>query len=317
MLAALARFFESHFLMLAILLSGLALIAPDLFLWIKPHIALFLGVIMFGMGLTLEFKDFKGVASRWRLVGLGALLQYGLMPLIGLGAATLFGLPPQVALGLVLVGACPGGTASNVITYLAKGNVALSVTMTMASTLLAPVVTPAIIWLIFHERIDIHFGAMVASVFWIVVFPLADGLVLRRLLRRGVRPLLAVFPSISILSISVVIACVVAMNRVTILGLPLLVMAAVVCHNLAGFGAGYVAARLTGCDVRDARTVSIEVGMQNSGLGVALAYTYFSVQAALPGALFSLEQNLAGVGLVKIWRRENGGGLKEAGGPEF
>jgi BASS family bile acid:Na+ symporter len=201
------------------------------------------------------------------------------------------------------------------MTYLAEGNVALSVTMTMASTLLAPVVTPAIVWLLFHERINIQFAAMVASVFWIVIVPLVGGLVIRRLLRRRVRPLLIVFPSISIITISLVIACVVALNRATILDLPFLVLAAVICHNLAGFGAGYAAARLTGCDARDARTVSIEVGMQNSGLGVALAYSYFSVQAALPGALFSLEQNLAGVSLVKIWGRNKGGRLEQEAGP--
>jgi BASS family bile acid:Na+ symporter len=306
MFAALGRFIESGFLAIATALFGLALAVPEGFLWIKPHIPLFLGVIMFGMGLTLEFADFKGVVSRWRLVGLGAVLQYGLMPVLGYAAAFVFGLPAQAALGLVLVGSCPGGTASNVIAYLARGNVALSVTMTLFSTMLAPLATPAAVWLLFRERIDIDYASMAASVFWIVVFPLVDGLVLRRLLRSRVRPLLAVFPSVSILAISLVIACVAALNRETILELPLLILAAVVCHNLAGFGSGYAAARLAGGSVRDARTVAIEAGMQNSGLGVALAHAYFTVQAALPGALFSLEQNLAGIVLARFWRREDG-----------
>ncbi len=303
MLAFLARRIESWFLVIAVALSAAALAWPGLFLWVKPCIPFFLGVIMFGMGLTLEFSDFKGVLSRWRLVGTGALLQYCLMPVLGVAAAAAFGLAPEAALGLVLVGACPGGTASNVITYLARGNVALSVTMTLFSTMLAPLATPAIVWLVFHQRIDIAVGSMMASVFWIVVFPLVDGLVLRRLLRKRIAPLLDVFPSVSILAISLVIACVAALNRETILALPLLILGAVVCHNLAGFGAGYGAARLTGCDARDARTVSIEVGMQNSGLGVVLAHGFFSAAAALPGALFSLVQNLAGITLAKIWRR--------------
>lgn len=303
MLAAIARLIETNFLIIALALSGSALVQPGLFLWIKPHIPVALGIIMFGMGLTLEFGDFKGVLSRKKMVLSGAVLQYSVMPLLGLGFATLFGLPPEAALGLVLVGACPGGTASNVITYLSGGNVALSVTMTFVSTMLAPILTPGIVWLLFHQRIDLDFAAMVMSVFWIVVFPLVDGLILRRLLRSRVRPLLDIFPSVSILAISLVIACVVGLNQQTVLALPLLIMGAVVCHNLAGFGIGYAAARIMGGDARDARTVSIEVGMQNSGLGVALAHAYFSVQAALPGALFSLEQNLAGIVLARFWKR--------------
>ena len=306
MITALARLIETNFLLIALALSGAALVQPDCFLWIKPHIPVALGIIMFGMGLTLEFEDFKAVLSRKKLVLSGAVLQYSIMPLLGLGFATLFGLPPEAGLGLVLVGACPGGTASNVITYLAGGNVALSVTMTFVSTMLAPIVTPGIVWLLFHQRIDLDFAAMAMSVFWIVVFPLVDGLILRRLLRSRIRPLLTIFPSVSILAIALVIACVVGLNQQTLLAWPLLIMAAVVCHNLAGFGLGYAAARLVGADARDARTVSIEVGMQNSGLGVALAHAYFSVQTALPGALFSLEQNLAGIVLARFWKRSHG-----------
>ena len=206
---------------------------------------------------------------------------------------------------MVLVGACPGGTASNVITYLSGGNVALSVAMTFVSTMLAPILTPGIVWLLFHQRIDLDFAAMAMSVFWIVVFPLVGGLILRRLLRSRIQPLLKIFPSVSILAISLVIACVMGLNQQTLLAWPLLIMGAVVCHNLAGFGLGYAAARLIGSDARDARTLSIEVGMQNSGLGVALAHAYFSVQAALPGALFSLEQNLAGIVLARSWKRKD------------
>jgi len=305
MITALGRLIETNFLIIALVLSGSALVEPNLFLWIKPHISVALGIIMFGMGLTLEFEDFKGVLPRKKLVLSGAVLQYSVMPLLGLGFATLFGLGPEAALGLVLVGACPGGTASNVITYLSGGNVALSVTMTLVSTMLAPILTPGIVWLLFHQRIDLDFAAMVMSVFWIVVFPLVDGLILRRLLRSRVRPLLKIFPSVSILAISLVIACVVGLNQQTLLAWPLLIMGAVVCHNLTGFGLGYAAARLLGSDARDARTISIEVGMQNSGLGVALAHAYFSVQTALPGALFSLEQNLAGIALARFWRRRD------------
>ncbi|MEF2146451.1 MAG: bile acid:sodium symporter family protein [Desulfovibrionaceae bacterium] len=295
---------ERLFLPLALGCSAAALVEPELFVWIKPHIALALGLIMFGMGLTLEFSDFKGVLKRWPLLLAGATLQYTIMPLLAVAASTLFGLDFPAALGLALVGACPGGTASNVITYLAKGNVALSVSMTLVSTALAPILTPAIVYALYDAQIAIDFWGMARSVFWIVVFPLVDGLVLRRLLRERVSGLVRIFPSVSIVTITLVIACVVGLNRTTILALPLLVLGAVFVHNTAGFILGYAVGRLLSADRKDAITISIEVGMQNSGLGVALAQSFFSVRAALPGALFSLVQNLVGVGLARFWTRE-------------
>ncbi|MGE4290642.1 MAG: bile acid:sodium symporter family protein [Desulfovibrio sp.] len=313
MLSTLPVRIERAFLPIAVACSAAALVEPALFSWIKPHIALALGIIMFGMGLTLEVSDFLGVLPRWRLVLAGAALQYTIMPLLALGASALFGLDLEAAVGLAIVGACPGGTASNVICYLAGGNVALSVTMTMVSTALAPVLTPAIVYALYDTRIEIDFWGMARSVFWIVVFPLIDGLVLRRLLRERVAGLVRIFPSVSILAISAVIACVMALNRETILALPLLVLGAVLLHNVAGFGAGYAAGRLLSRDRRDAITLSIEVGMQNSGLGVALANAFFTARAALPGALFSLVQNLVGVTLSRFWTR-GGSGVEPSGG---
>ncbi|MDD4732296.1 MAG: bile acid:sodium symporter family protein [Desulfovibrio sp.] len=303
MINSLSGRIERAFLPIALAFSAAALIHPPLFVWIKPHIAPALGLIMFGMGLTLDFSDFAAVLPRWPLVLAGAGLQYLVMPLLALLSSTLFGLELEAAVGLALVGACPGGTASNVICYLAGGNVALSVTMTMVSTALAPVLTPAIVYALYDAQIAIDFWGMARSVFWIVVFPLVDGLVLRRLLRHRVAGLVRVFPSFSILAISAVIACVVGLNQATILSLPLLVMGAVLLHSSAGFGVGYAAGRVLSSDRRDAVTLSIEVGMQNSGLGVALANTFFTARAALPGALFSLVQNLVGVSLARVWKR--------------
>ncbi len=295
---------ESWFLPIALICCALGLAWPPLFTWIRPHISVALGLIMFGMGLTLDFKDFLAVVSRWKLVASGVVLQYTIMPLLAVAASALFGLELEVAVGLAIVGACPGGTASNVITYLARGNVALSVTMTLISTSLAPVLAPAIIYFLYGERIDIDFLGMVSAVFWIVLFPLIDGLVLRRLLRERIAGLVRVFPSVSILTISAVIACVVALNQTTILAWPLLIIAAVTLHSMVGFAAGWGAGRLLGASRRDTIALSVEVGMQNSGLGVALAQTFFSALAALPGALFSLMQNLIGVVLARRWARE-------------
>ncbi|WP_316899694.1 bile acid:sodium symporter family protein [Pseudodesulfovibrio indicus] len=296
------RFIEKNFIPIAVALCAVALAYPPSFTWVKPHIPLGLGVIMFGMGLTLEFGDFAQILRKWPLVGLGMVLQYAIMPGLAVAISYVLGLPADIAIGMIVVGACPGGTASNVIAYLAKANVPLSVTMTLASTCLAPVLTPAIIYFLLERQVEIEFLSMVKSVFWIVVFPLIDGLILRRLLRRRLEPFLRWFPSLSIIVIALLIACIIGLNQATLLGLPFLALLAVILHNGFGLALGYGLARLAHCQRRDARTLAIEVGMQNSGLGVALAVKHFGAASALPGALFSLWHNLSGVALAKRWR---------------
>ena len=299
------KFIERHFILIAVVLSGLALAYPPSFTWIRPHIPLGLGIIMFGMGLTLDFEDFRDIIRKWPLVGFGIAMQYVVMPGLAVGIAFALDLPPEAVIGLVVVGACPGGTASNVIAYLAKANVPLSVTMTLASTCLAPILTPAIIYMVLGEQIEINFLSMVKSVFWIVVFPLVDGLILRCLFRKRLEPFLRYFPSVSIMVIALLIACIIGLNQKTLLAFPLLVFVAVVLHNSLGLAAGYGFARLAKYSKRDARTLAIEVGMQNSGLGVALAVKHFGVASALPGALFSLWHNLSGVALARRWRNSS------------
>ncbi|EGB14137.1 Bile acid:sodium symporter [Pseudodesulfovibrio mercurii] len=299
---AVPLFIERNFLLIAVVMSGVALAWPPAFIWVKPHIPLGLGVIMFGMGLTLEFGDFAEILRKWPLVGLGMVLQYVIMPVLAVAISYALGLPSDIAVGMIVVGACPGGTASNVIAYLARANVPLSVTMTLASTCVAPILTPAIIYLFLERQVEIDFWSMVTSVFWIVVFPLIDGLILRRLFRRRLEPFLRWFPSLSIIVIALLIACIIGLNQATLLGLPFLALLAVVLHNTMGLAAGYGLARLARCNRRDARTLAIEVGMQNSGLGVALAVKHFGAATALPGALFSLWHNVSGVALARRWR---------------
>jgi len=294
---------EKYFLQLAFFVSVTALIQPYVFVWIKPHIPLFLGIIMFGMGLTLKFTDFEDVWRHRQLVLLGAFLQYTIMPILALLISFVFHLPREATIGLVIVGSCPGGTASNVITYLARANVALSVVMTMTSTLLAPLVTPGIIYIILSQQVDIPFWSMVRSVLIIVALPVFGGLVIRHFFMAKLKPILTVFPSISIIAITLVIACVVALNQKTLLAFPFIIIFAVVVHNLGGLMLGYTAARLLRCDEKNARTLAIEVGMQNSGLGVALANQFFSAASALPGAIFSLWHNLSGISLAKYWAK--------------
>ncbi|WP_319778604.1 bile acid:sodium symporter family protein [Maridesulfovibrio sp.] len=308
MVNSLCRLIEGHFLFLAVALSMAAFIEPSMFIWMKPHIALSLGIIMFGMGLTLEFSDFAAAVKNYKAIGLGMLLQYTVMPALAVAFSVLFGLPQEALIGMVVVGACPGGTASNVIVHLAKANVALSVTMTLVSTCLAPLLTPLIIYVILNQQIEIPFLPMVKSVFWIVIFPLVDGLVLRRMFKRRLDPLLHIFPSISIMVIAMLVACIIGLNRDLLASFPVLVFAAVALHNLGGLGAGYGAGRLAGFNHRDSVTIAIEVGMQNSGLGVALATKYFGIASALPGALFSLWHNISGILLANRNRAVFSGG---------
>ncbi|WP_432738207.1 bile acid:sodium symporter family protein [Maridesulfovibrio sp. FT414] len=299
MVYSVCRLIERHFIIIAVLFSCLAFLYPSFFTWLKPYIAICLGIIMFGMGLTLEFEDFASAIRNYKAVTLGVVLQYTIMPALAVVLSSLMGLPQEALMGMVVVGACPGGTASNVIVHLAKGNVALSVTMTMISTCLSPVLTPLIIYSILNQQIEIQLLPMIKSVFWIVLFPLFDGLVLRRLLRSRLDPVLHVFPSVSILVIVMLISCIIGLNRDLLATFPLLVLAAVVLHNLGGLLAGYGVGRIIGFSRKDSVTIAIEVGMQNSGLGVALATKYFGAATALPGALFSLWHNISGILLAK------------------
>lgn len=296
------KLIERYFLVMVSVFSASALIFPQGFLWIKPHIPKFLGIIMFCMGVTLSFSDFVKIWKQRHLVVVGILAQYICMPLLALIISYLFQLPPEITIGMVIVGACPGGTASNVMAYLAGANLALSVTMTLCSTLLAPLLTPAIIYLTLSQSVDISFIAMVQSVFWIVCFPLLDGLLLRHFFHDRFKALFDIFPSISILSISAVIACVVALNREMLLTFPLLIFAAVFFHNGLGMSIGYAIAKRLKCSDENARTLAFEIGMQNSGLGVSLATQFFSAASALPGAIFSLWHNISGIVVARLWR---------------
>lgn len=299
-----AFWIEQQFLILALLFTVVALIYPPLFTWISPYIPQLLGVVMLGMGMTLEFSDFKRIWDKKLLVLAGISLQFLIMPLLGWSIATVMQLPRDEFIGLVIVGSCPGGIASNIITYLARANVPLSVILTLSTTLLAPVVTPVLIYLFVRAKIDLEVFPLMVSVFWIVLFPLLDGLILRRLLRRHIQPIVDIFPSVSILVILMLIACVMGLNNSTILQFPVAVIVAVIAHNTLGLLLGYWGSRLLKMDEADCRTVGIEVGMQNSGLGLALASQFVSPLAALPSAIFSLWHNLSGIALAKYWSKE-------------
>ncbi len=307
----LAKWIENNFLILALVFSAAALAEPGTFIWLKPHIAKMLGIVMFGMGLTLEFSDFRQVWDKKRLVAAGVFLHFFIMPSLALLIATTLRLPKEAFIGFVIVGACPSGTASNVVNYIARANVPLSVVLTMTTTLLAPLVTPALIYFLVGTRVEVPFLSLMQEVFWIVMFPLFDGLVLRRFLRKQLTPFLEVFPSISILAIVLIIACIMGLNKTTIIAFPVLVILAVMLHNGLGLFLGYMGGKLFRMDEADCRTVAIEVGMQNSGLGVALAAKFFTPAAALPSAIFSLWHNLSGITLARYWSRRPSGAIQK------
>lgn len=297
------RLVEVGFAPTAILVSILALVAPELFTWMRSGIPTMLGLIMFGMGMTLKLEDIRRVLHMPQWIGLGMFLQFGVMPLAGLCIGMMLGLSDPLIAGLVLVGACPGGTASNVIAYLARANVALSVSMTFVSTVLAPLLTPFLTWLYLHKIVDVNPVSLMWSIAMIVLLPVVGGFCIRLWLRDSVVPVLNVFPLFSTVIIVLVIAIVVALNHARLEAWPLWVMLAVVLHNTTGLLAGYWGCSLLGSGEQECRTISIEVGMQNSGLAITLALVSegFGESAALPAALFSVWHNISGATIAGWW----------------
>jgi len=287
----------------AVLFSLLAFWQPSLFASAKPAIVPLLGVVMFGMGMTLVWQDFASVLRRPARVGLGLALQFAVMPLAAWAIGLAMGLPPALLAGLVLVGASPGGTASNVVCFLARGDVALSITLTTASTLLAVLMTPVLTWLYVGERVPVPVWDMLLSIVKIVLLPVGLGVLVNTLAGRRLAGVKHLFPLLSVVAIVVIIAIIVALNRDNLATTGAVVVLAVLLHNVTGLAAGYGLGRLLTGDERTARTLAIEVGMQNSGLAVALAVKYFSAAAALPGALFSIWHNLSGSLLAAVWSR--------------
>ena len=287
-------FVSRNMALFAILVAVVALIFPASFKWTTPHITLLLGVIMFGMGMTLKAEDFREIFRRPRDVLIGLALQFTIMPIIAYVLATLFQLPAEIAAGVILVGTCPGGTASNVMTYLAKGDLALSVSMTMASTILAPIATPILTLWLAGAWIEVSFVAMMLSIVQVVIAPIILGLVVNHLFADFVKRVTEILPLVSIVAILLILGGVVSVNVEKILTTGLTVIIIVMLHNLCGYGLGYAAAKILGMNRAKIKAVTIEVGMQNSGLAVSLAMTHFGAAAAIPCAIFSVWHNISG-----------------------
>lgn len=297
------QFIQKTFALWVVLFAGIALIVPEAFVWLKVYITWMLGIIMFGMGMTMTVDDFKGVLQSPKAVVIGVVAQFVVMPGLAYLLCQLFQLPPEIAIGVILVGCCPGGTASNVITYMAKGNTALSVACTSVSTLLAPLLTPAIFYLLASQWIEINAMSMLGSILQVVLFPIILGLVVRSVLKQKVDAYIQVMPLISVIAIVAIVAAIIGGSKAQILESGLLILGVVALHNGLGYLLGFWASRLFKLPYADSKAIAIEVGMQNSGLGVALAAVHFAASpiTAVPSAIFSLWHNISGPALATYW----------------
>ncbi|MEU6659352.1 bile acid:sodium symporter family protein [Streptomyces sp. NPDC046821] len=295
-----ARLAVTVFPVLVLAAGGIGLALPDAFTGWKTSVPYLLGVVMFCMGLTMTPADFKGVAKRPWAVGLGLVAHYVIMPGLGWLIANALDLPPQLAAGVILVGCAPSGTASNVVTYLARGDVALSVSVATVSTVLAPLVTPPLTLLLAGEFLPVDAASMVTDILKTVLLPVVAGLLVRLALGRFVDRVLGALPWLSALTIAVIVAVVVAGSAGAIKSAAGLVLLAVVLHNGLGLALGYGAGKLARLGAPSSRAMAFEVGMQNSGLAASLATAHFSPLAALPAAVFSVWHNVSGA-LVAAW----------------
>ena len=312
----LCHYISKYMGILVLAAAVLALIFPSMLQQIRPTVINYLlGVVMFGMGLTLNLQDFKIVFSRPKDVMIGCLAQFTVMPLLAWGLARVFQLDEALALGVVLVGCCPGGTASNVITYLAKGDLALSVGMTGVSTLLAPFMTPFLTWALAGKSVNVDVVGMLLSILWVVILPIVVGLVVKWIWPKFTEQATDYLPAFSSVAIAFIVSIVIAANANKLMAGGLMIVMVVILHNLCGLSLGYLIGQLLGLSdpkrraillgLPDAkkRAISIEVGMQNSGLASSLATIHFAAYplATIPGAIFSVWHNISGALVARIY----------------
>ena len=290
---------------------GVAMVRPDAFTWFSgPWITWALAFIMLGMGITLEVGAFKAVGQMPRAVATGFFAQFLVMPTAGWVVARALGLPPDLAVGLMLVACCPGGTASNVVAFIAKANVALSVVMTFCSTLAAVVMTPLLTQWLAGAWLPVDGWGMVLTALQVVVVPVVVGVVLHHHLPKLAGPAMAAGPLLSVLLICMICASIIGRERDAILENGLVLMAAVTLLHGAGFFFGWVIAKISRFEPSSAEAISIEVGMQNSGLAAVLARTHFAANplTAVPAALSSVVHSLIGSALAVYWRQRKNEG---------
>ena len=286
--------------------AALALFVPGSCLWIRiSWINYLLMLVMFGMGLTLRPEDFVIVFKQPKNIVTGCLAQFTIMPLLAFGLGRAFGLEEGLLAGVILVGTCPGGTASNVMTYLSGGDVPLSVGMTSVNTLLSPVLTPAITYLLLRTTVRVDAAGMFFSIIRVVIVPLLLGFIINRIAGEHKERVSELLPLVSVTAITLIVAAVVSHNSERIFQTGAVVFIVVILHNILGYAAGFLLGLTLKLPAAKKKALAIEIGMQNSGLAASLAGSAFPdlAMATVPGALFSVWHNISGALLANVLRR--------------
>lgn len=298
------RLIVRPFVLWVFVFASLALFFPSAFTWFRNYITVGLGIIMLGMGMTLTIDDFFRVFKRLHAVVIGVCAQFLIMPGLAFLLTKIFQLDSALSAGIIVVGSCPGGTASNLIAYLAGADVALSVTLTSTTTLLSVFLTPLLIGFFAGTYVAVDEFGLFLTILQVIAGPIIVGILINRYADKFSRRITPYFPPVSVLTIILIISCIVGLNRTLILQSGLLLIAVVVLHNGLGYVTGYWVSRKFHLTEKECRTIAIEVGMQNSGLGVALAIKHFADTAtALPSAVFSVWHNISGPALAGWWRK--------------
>jgi len=293
--------FNKLFVVWVVLAGLLAYHSPHFFLPLKKYMELFFAITMFGIGMILKLEDFIHIFRHYKAVLIGVLAQFTIMPLSAWLVSKLFSLSKEFSLGLILAGSAPGAMASNVLSYLAGADVAYSVSLTTVSTLLSPLLTPLLTLTLASQLLKIPFWNMMMSVATMVLLPLLIGFLVKWIFNEKVEPVVKIFPAISTLFIAFICGLVIALNRNYVLKMDGFILAAVLFLNLAGLGLGYGVAKLAGFEMLRRRALSIEIGMQNAGLGSVLALKHFDEQVALPAVIFVFVCIFTAAFLVSIW----------------
>ncbi|WP_407440447.1 bile acid:sodium symporter family protein [Fibrobacter sp.] len=302
-----AMIFSRFMALIVLAVAALALFVPASCAWVPlKSVNYFLMVAMFGMGLTMKLNDFKVVFVHPKEMIVGCVAQFTIMPLLAFALGKIFGLEAALLAGVILVGTCPGGTSSNVITYMGKGNVALSVGMTSVNTLLSPVLTPAITYLLLHTSVNVDVWAMCLSILQVVILPIALGFVVNRFAAKFVARAVELLPVISVIAICLIVSTVVSHNAGKIMTTGAIVFVVVILHNLLGYACGFGVGKLFRMDLAKTKALTVEIGMQNSGLATSLAASAFPslAMATVPGAIFSVWHNISGAVLAGFLQRK-------------
>ena len=296
-LKQISNFFGKYMSVIVLVVAAVSLFFPKSVSFIKTtYVNYLLMTSMFCMGITLKLEDFKVLFTRPRDIVIGAIAQFTIMPLLAFLLSLAFRLPPELAIGVILVGTCPGGISSNVITYLAKGDVPLSVGMTSVSTILAPLATPLLTLLYAGEKIDVNAVSMFISILQVVIAPIILGFVINKFFHKFVEHFKDVLPLISVVAVVAIVAAVVSANSQRLMQVGHLVVIVIIIHNTLGYMLGYFLGKVCKFNNAKCKTISIEVGMQNAGLASSLASTHFAYMAlaAVPGAIGSVWHCISG-----------------------